>query len=549
MRKTSWLLALLFSSQCFAEVPSQFIARQYTEGLGRAPDAAGWKRATNRALADSCSAKSLQAIALNVFQSAEYRSKGYLPEEQVLTVYRAILDREPGRGDFDAWVGKIKSGATVATLVRSLVETPEFASLKDRICAGTHYESAHKNPPLNVGLGIGAATWTQAQLESCLAMNAVCSIPPRTVVELTSTLTIPAGKVLETAGGVGRRMYARQARLVRSGTKPGMLIVMQPGSTVRKVWVDGGRDRFDKAKLPRDANAINNVYPNIDYIGGDGGAIRGVRSDAPLSGTHIQTYPYPFPSETAPAAVYAGSVSIDDNLTTGYAHSHYSDGTPIPWADGISNHINRATITGNDIVDPTDVGIVLFTHNKDRQASTASNNVIVHAGHSAYGSLGFDAHNCTTVPRTACNFSGRGFTDNLIFAGQTQHADIMLFNGTGPWETGDRATACTGERHYNCGTGGRMSGNRTILGDGRQRVQVQAGLVVDGMLNALTSRNNLNVIPMRQPVDRPASAEVRLACARKGQMVLNAVGAGHASGTLQAGADFDSDVNVGCIGH
>jgi hypothetical protein len=75
MRKKSWLLALLFSSQCFAEVPSQFIARQYTEGLGRAPDAAGWQRATNRALADSCSAKSLQALALSVFQSAQYRYK------------------------------------------------------------------------------------------------------------------------------------------------------------------------------------------------------------------------------------------------------------------------------------------------------------------------------------------------------------------------------------------------------------------------------------------------------------------------------------------
>jgi hypothetical protein len=328
-----------------------------------------------------------------------------------------------------------------------------------------------------------------------------------------------------------------------------MLIVMQPGSTVRNVWVDGGRDRFDKKKLPRDPNPIDDVYPNINYIGGDGGVIRGVRSHAPLSATHIQAYPYPFSSPAAPAAVYAGAVLIDDDLTTGYAHSHYSDGTPIPWADGISNHISRAKITRNDIVDPTDVGIVIFSHNNDNQGSTASNNVIVHAGHSAYGSLGFDAHNCTAVPRTACNFSGPGFTDNLVFAGKNQHADIMLFNGTGAWETFDRATACLGADHYNCGTGGRMSGNRTILGDRNQQVQVQAGLVVDGMLDAITSRNRLNVKPMTQPLDRPTSAAVRLACARTGKMVLNALGAGHASGTLQAGADLDSDVRVGCIGH
>ena len=40
MIKRSLLLATLVSAQCFAAVPSQFIAKQYTEMLGRAPDVA-----------------------------------------------------------------------------------------------------------------------------------------------------------------------------------------------------------------------------------------------------------------------------------------------------------------------------------------------------------------------------------------------------------------------------------------------------------------------------------------------------------------------------
>ncbi|WNG62077.1 DUF4214 domain-containing protein [Archangium gephyra] len=534
LEKSLLLLIALASAECLAAVPSQFIAKQYTEGLGRAPDPLGWQNATNAAISAGCSAASLQNIALGVFSSAEYTSKGYTAAEGVLTAYRAIFSREPDPSGFSYWVNYLESGHTVAEIVPFLISSQEFAGLVPAICSGNAYD------PLGApkqAMDIGSGTWTQAQLESCINDNQICSVPPRTVVFLTSTLTIPAGKVLETQGGYDHFMYARQARLVRNASPQGILVVMHAGATIRNIWVSGQRHLY-KNFLLRMPEPQDNVFPNINYVGGDDGVIQGVRSDAPLSATHIATFPVPTPAVPTSPADFLGSVLIDSNLTTGYVHSHYPDGSPVAWADGISNHITDATITNNHIVDPTDVGIVIFGHDGSTQSSTASNNLIVHAGHSAYGSLGLDAIQCLQS-RSACRFSGTGYTNNTIFAGPLQHSDIVLFNGTGAWVP----PTCTGTNEQRCATGGQMSNNTTILGDSNQAIMAQVGIYVDGMLGAVTSGNTLNVIPISPSTWHPTYS--RMSC-YKGPMIINALTTGHASGTLQAGLDADID---GCIGH
>jgi len=531
------LLAAFASTPCLAAVPSQFIARQYTEALGRAPDAGAWKFTTDVALANECGPGLLRGYAAGIFGSAEYAAKRYTEQEQALTVYRAVLAREPDEGGFAYWSGFLKSGQPLVHMIDALVNSQEFAAMVPAICAGNAYESAGAAlRPIDIGAG----SWSQAQVEACLHNNAVCSVPPRTVVYLTSTLTIPAGKVLETAGGIERRTYARQARLVRDSAAQGILVLMQPGSTVRNIWVSGGRERY-KAGLRDMGNPQANVYPNINYVGGQYGTIQNVRSDAPLSATHIATFPVPTPPVPTARGAFAGTVAISNNLTTGYANSHYDDGTPIPWADGISNHITAAVIANNDIVDPTDVGIVIFGHDGSTQASMASNNLVLHAGHSAYGSLGLDAIQCVVSLPGSCAFGGVGYLNNTVLAGRNQHADIMLFNGTGPWAPANCATSHGGR----CGSGGRMVGTRT-LADANQAIQVQVAITVDGMLDAVTSGNGLNVVPMTQPSDRPRGRDVRLACARADALVQNATSAGRASGNLQAGSDSGS---AGCIGH
>ena len=58
MARRGWLVfawILLFTRPAWAEVPSQFIAKLYSEALGRAPDNGGWQAQTNYFLASGCS--------------------------------------------------------------------------------------------------------------------------------------------------------------------------------------------------------------------------------------------------------------------------------------------------------------------------------------------------------------------------------------------------------------------------------------------------------------------------------------------------------------
>lgn len=457
-------LLLLVTPAARAEVPSQFIARMYTEALGRAPDSSGWQLYTNQFLASGCSQATLSALTGNFFGSAEYAGKGYTPEEVVLTVYRAVLSREPDPAGLNHFVGLIRNnGWTPVMVAQNQAASVEFAGLVNAICAGGAYRQDWANTQ---AIDIGSGTWTQAQLESCLNASTMCSVPPRVVVFLTAPLTIPAGRVLQTSGQPSRTKYARQARLVRANGAVEHLILPEAGATLRNIWVTGQRHLY-KSLPPTDG-----VRANIRYNGGAGAVVRDIRSDFPYQRTHLETHSNP------------GSIRIEDNLFVTYTANHTADGTWTWVADAVSNHNPNATIVGNHIIDPTDVGIVIFGHTGMEQASTASGNVIVHAGLSAYGSLVFDTIGCA-----GCVFTGAGMHNNVILSARTQHSDILLSVGTGPWFTPNCPSG------QGCGSGARMNSNTTIWGDVNQRVRVQHGIVVDGMLNADTQGNGLYISP------------------------------------------------------
>lgn len=493
---------LLASAPARAEVPSQFIARMYTEALGRAPDADGWQTYTNHFLVNGCSQATLSAIASSFFDGAEYAGKGYTPEEAVLTVYRAMLSREPDSSGFAHFVQRVRNeGWTAGRVARDMAVSAEFSALVGAICAGGAYRQDWGNTQ---AINIGSGTWTQAQLESCLNASTVCSVPQRVVVLLTAPLTIPAGRVLQTAGQPPRTQYARQARLVRASGAVGHLILPGAGASVRNIWVSGQRHLY-KSLPPTDG-----VRANIRYNAGTGAVVRDIRSDFPYQRTHLETSSDP------------GSILIENNLFVTYTANHTADGTQTWVADAVSNHSPNATIVRNHIIDPTDVGIVIFGHTGMVQASTASENVVVHAGLSAYGSLVFD-----TIACAGCVFTGPGMFNNLILSSRTQHSDILLSVGTGPWFT---PTCPSGQ---GCGSGARMNNNRTLWGDVNQRVRVQHGIVVDGMLNADTQGNGLYISP------EPLGACYHPSGVRNDSP-------GHASGNLMLEATGPTHA---CIGH
>ncbi|RZI41523.1 DUF4214 domain-containing protein [Herbaspirillum sp. HC18] len=468
LRKATLLIAAsaAIANAATAAVPAQFIAKQYTEALGRAPDTSGWQSNTNYFISNGCTQTSLSQMAQQIFSSAEYLSKGYTPQEAVLTLYRAVLSRDPDPSGFATQVSSITSGVTAAQIAAQMAASPEFAGMISDICSGNAYRNDWGN---SQAIDIGAGTWTQSQLQSCINNNAVCSVPPRTVIFLTSTVTVPAGKILETNGSPNRTQYARQARIVRNSGSFQHLLDVQAGGTVRNIWLSGQRHLYKASPTNLDV-----VHANIWYSGGTGGLVSGVRSDAPLLRSHLVT--------VGPG----GSMSIDNNLLTTYTSAHIPDRTNSWIADGISQHASGGLIQNNHIIDPTDVGIVLFGHPGATQTSSASSNIIVHAGLDAYGSAGFD----TTDPNCVfCQFSGN-ITNNQILAGRERHVDIMLFAGTAPWAIPD----CTSGTR--CGTGASVTSNSTIWGDVNQRVKVQVGLLVDGMMNATTSGNALYIEPV-----------------------------------------------------
>ncbi len=508
-KRTPILLALaIVAVQAQAAVPSQFIAKQYTEALGRAPDTTGWKNYTNYFASYGCSSGTLQTVAGSFFNSTEYKNKTYTPEEQVLTIYRALLSREPDALGFETHVNLLRAGNTLSQVIENVTRSQEFLGLVPGICSGNAYR---QDWGMTQALDIGGGVWSQAQLQSCLDNNAVCSVPARTVVLLTSTVQVGAGKTLETAGGIDRTRYARQARLVRAGGSIDFthMLHVSGGATVRNLWISGQRHLF------KNVPQADGVRANIRFTGDTHGVLQGIRSDAALQRSHI---------ETASSASHAGSILIENNLTTGYTSNHVADGTHTWVTDGLSVHTYNSTVRKNDIVDPTDVGIVIFGHDTAPQASVAHGNTIVHAGHSAYGSLGFDTLGCN-----GCGFSGKGIYGNTILAGNNQHSDIMLFVGTGAWGEPPDCVAMN-----RCGRGAMLTGNTTIWGDERQVTTVQVGIAVDGMLNATVSGNALHV--RARNIGKCYVSNLAYD-----------VSQGHASGNLQPGS-VDHDTHR-CIGH
>ncbi|MEV0408975.1 hypothetical protein [Actinoallomurus sp. NPDC050550] len=75
-------------------VPGQFIAKQYTEALGRAPDQAGWRGDVGYFESDGCNATTLANVGRSIYTSSEFTGLGYDNDARVLALYRGALNRE-----------------------------------------------------------------------------------------------------------------------------------------------------------------------------------------------------------------------------------------------------------------------------------------------------------------------------------------------------------------------------------------------------------------------------------------------------------------------
>jgi hypothetical protein len=516
----AWALACV-ASLSYAS-PYQFTARLYTEALGRAPDPTGWSQDAIYFYFMGCNKTSLRAAAQGVFTSPEYASLGYDNYEKVLTLYRGLFGREPDPAGFAYWVGYLNNGNSMASLVDQFVNALDHGELSTRtICSPRGYGwravpvlSNAAIPATGTGTLVGGnpirnAADLQAALDAA-APGSTVYLSQRTVIVTGKQILVPAGVTLATSGLPGRNQYAKQARIVRaalfggSGENDGALVRLLPGAHLQGVWVSGQRQEL----------GYSNTAVDVYIKSGIGTSVLDSRLDNPAGWTALAAH-----RENSICA----AVNIERNLVTGYANSHASG-----YTDGISATCEGARIAGNDIVDPSDVGIVLFVSGPGvTQASQVRDNTVVSAGVPAYGALVMDPLYGPAYPARS-SFAGARFEHNVFWAAPDSHFDIGIALGTFTWFA-----------KANVGSGGAATNNTTA----GIPTPMQVGIAVDGMVQAKVQGNRL---AMSSPVN-PTGRRNYFKCPRGGFLADMDVTSHHASG-----GDMQPYANArvhDCIGH
>lgn len=499
-------------------VPAQFIAKQYTEGLGRMPDQSGWQNAVSGFAKSGCTAGSLADFSKQIFTSTEFAGLKYSNAAKVLSLYRGTLNREPDRTRLADWTKQLADGTSWSTVVSKFVTSTGFTALVPTICSGVVDGSGSSYyfgtpPPISIPVGSAGFTGTQKALQDKLnaaakAGGGTVSLAQSAVVALTGPLTIPTGVRLMTYGSPDNRHYAEMGRLVRATTyaKPSTLDAMvhvQKGATLSHLWVDGTRD------------TPGNTAPLEDVI---------------TYGAGVKVLSDRIANSQGPNSLYlfggfngypCSQAAVTGNLITAYSSDHYKTND---WTDGIADDCEHATITGNQVVDSTDVAIVVYRNTATSgQSSVVQGNYVLSAGNSMYGGLGFDPlyENSATKPVTF-DFTGSTIAQNTIWSGPDSHFDIGITDGSRAWFAGHSNITA------DMGTGAAVKDNTT----GSQTARVQTGVGISGMLKTTVTGNALKF-------DHVAAGN----CPKADYAA--AVGAGYASGTFEP---TPTDVSFdGCI--
>ncbi|HST40945.1 MAG TPA: hypothetical protein VLK58_15620 [Conexibacter sp.] len=501
-------------------VPNQYIAKVYSEGLGRAPDASGWAASVRQFTLGTCDVAGLTTYGKTALTSSEFLALPYDNTSRMLAAYRTILNRDPVAVDLANAVRLLDSRAvTWSAMLDSMFASPEFASLASAICSTSSpdYDFGITPAPDVPTLGSGF-TGTQAALQATLnatPRGGVVTLAQRAVVRMSSTLTIPAGVTLRTTGSPGTSQYANMARLVRADSWPtfaAAVVTLQPGARLDHVWVDGQMGTPDPGGVRRYASAAFNVR----VLGGTGTTVSDNRLGNAAGATAI----------SAGGGGDSGvTACVDNEYSRNFIEGYASDHDSGNWTDGVSVGCEDAEVTGNTIVDATDVPLIVFGQDGYTQRSRLDDNVIANPSQSSFAALGVDAWNA--YPRTgdgpgvsSRDFTGSTLDGNLFWNTLRSTHAIGITVGTRAW---------TGSYNYS-GRGMAVRDNTR----GSFGLYARTGIVVAGMHAATVTGNSLP----------DALVDDTSSCARAA--VGAAVTAGYASGTIQ-GPYLDTDYSA-CIG-
>ncbi|MBP1993626.1 hypothetical protein [Paenibacillus eucommiae] len=434
----------------------QFIGKLFTEGLGRLPQAEEYTHYISIIEDEGCTIGTLADIAEEFFGDTAFTGLSLTDEERALAVYRAILNRDPSLTEVSDFITRLNNMESAASIAESLTAHTEFAALMPDIVIGPYYWGVN-----NEDFSPSNTIMTASDVQDLLDGNdTVIELPRGALVLVDETIDIPAGKTLRTVGEPSH--YASKARLLRVANVNTPVVTIQEGGTLSHIWVDGNRTAF--------LNDVGGLQYGINVVtrGDDVNVVSNRINDA-TAATNL------FGSDLLRGAYFAR------NLVTCYATSHYL-GVHGGWADAITHASTDSIIEENEVVDATDVGIILFrfaSNNNDvPQTTIIRNNTVVNLGNSAY--IGYVNDSWHSQGDRILDFEGSVFMNNAIWTSMRAFVQVTLSFAP---------LASTGSLG-NTGKGGSMINNYTPEG---LYVMTAAGIVADGMEDITMRGNNLNL--------------------------------------------------------
>lgn len=478
-------------------VPYQYMAKMFSEILGRAPQPAEWTSTVEYFEERGCTASALAGFGLDVFGSEEFAALDYSHAGQALVLYRAVLNREADEIGLAAAIAQPAAGSSVVDMARGMYGGPEFQALMPQICnpVTPDYDFGMA-PAIDVpvdGEGyVGDQMGLQAALDAAEPGTTVF-LAPRAVVRLLTPLYIPQGVELATTGRPGPRRYAEMGRVVRAPVWPTFAdaaVIVEPGAKLRHVWVDGQQGSPARHQA---------ASPNVRVLSGRESTVSFTRLGNTVGNTALSSL-----------GRHGHTPCIDNdfshNFIEAYSSSHFG-GT---WADGISIGCEDATVAYNEVVDTTDVSIITFAQPQAAQVSQVYGNVVLNAGQGAFAQLSaspFIGEKGDGPGYASMDFTGSVFRDNVIWNTPRSANESGILVGV---------RAASGIRSLN-GKGQVMYGNTS----GGLRTWVQNGIIVSGMLDVRVVDNDLDVVLVDD------------ACTCPPAEVGAAVSSGYASGEIQ----------------
>lgn len=438
------------------------LSRLYSETLGRAPDQGGWFAWSNTPLSNSDAIRGF-------YHSAEFTQAKLSDSAKIETLYRSVLGREADFAGKNHWLAYLKQTKNFDNVINGFIGSSEFQAID----FSKSFNAAKVTP---FSMEWMSEDYLQTLL--CAAKPGdIVKLKPQTLVSVDHTLSLPPGVTLETEGDPGH--FAEMARFIRTSNFDAPMIQMQSGSNLNHVWVSGYASIFEKTRSGH----------NLEIVPGVGTSAIANRLDGSTGYTNIWL---PGASNYRSNGITGKDLKVLNNFIVGDENS-YTDLTRV--CDGISIGAEDALVTGNQILNATDGGIVAFAFQgySNPQHSQIHHNTIANTINSAYGALITDPffaepYGSLGDPEffASRSFNGMEMSQNLLWTSNQAHFNVALSVGTRLW---------FGEKSYN-GAGGVFEGNTT----GILSANVMYGTIVSGALDVSVMKNNFRLDFISTPV-------------------------------------------------